>query len=104
MWFARLLRGTLCVETNGIQRYYAPTLLERLYLFWVFRNFRRLPLSVLSAKNRACIDRVCTRPGVANDPDLVMGVVEYQLAPPKKAAQTALMFRSQPVQVKRAAR
>jgi hypothetical protein len=94
----------LCVETNGMERFFAPTLLERIYLFWVFRNFRRLSLNVLSEKNRACIERVCGRPGVAGDPDLVVGVVECELALPKKSVQPAVVFPAHATHAKRAAR
>mgnify|MGYP006213217867 CR=1 FL=1 len=101
---ARLQRGMLCVETNGLQRYFSPTLWQRLYLFWVFRHFRRLPLGVLSPGNRACVERVCTRPAAGGDPDLVMGVVECELSPPRKAAQSVRLFHPQASQAKRAAR
>jgi hypothetical protein len=101
---ARLHRGILCVETNGVQRYFAPTLLQRLYLLWLFRNFRRLPLSVLSTNNRACLERVCARPAVPGDPDLVMGVVECELTPQKKTPQSVPLFRAQASEPKRAAR
>ncbi|HVZ60018.1 MAG TPA: hypothetical protein VG892_04460 [Terriglobales bacterium] len=104
MVLARLLRGTLCVETNGIQRLFAPTLLQRIYLFWVFRNFQRLPLNVLNENDRACVERACSRPGTAGDPDLIMGVVECDLPPPKKAAQSAPLFHSQSGSAKRAIR
>jgi hypothetical protein len=104
MWFARLRRGTLCVETNGIKRFFAPTLLDRLYLLWLFRNFRHLPLSVLTEKNRAYVEQVCTRPGAGGDPDFEMGVVECELAAPKKASQSTPLFRPQATQIKRAAR
>ena len=102
--FARLLRGTLCVESNGIRRFFTPTLLERLYLLWIFRNFHHLPLNVLGPKDRACIERVCARPGVGGDPDLVVGVVECEMVPPKKAAQAASLFHPQAASAKRASR
>ncbi|MGE0407245.1 MAG: hypothetical protein AB7O65_13190 [Candidatus Korobacteraceae bacterium] len=104
MWLARLRRGTLCVETNGHQRFFSPTLWQRLYLLWVFRHFRRLPLGVLNSSNRACVERICEHPSVENDPDLVMGVVECEMTPPKKASQAVAFFHPQTSQAKRAAR
>jgi hypothetical protein len=103
MSLARLRRGILCVETNGLQRFFAPTLWQRLYLLWVFRNFRRLPVGVLSAGNRAWLERVCEQPVVAGDPDFVMGVVECELTPQKKSSQAVLFFRSQASEPKQAA-
>jgi hypothetical protein len=103
MLLARLRRGILCVETNGLQRFFAPTVWQRLYLLWVFRHFRRLPLGVLSESNRACVERVCNQPAVAGDPDLVMGVVECELTPLKKAPQPAPLFRTQTSEPNRAA-
>jgi hypothetical protein len=91
------------VETNGLQRFFAPTMWQRLYLLWVFRNFRRLPLGVLSEGNRVCVERVCARPAVAGDPDLVMGIVECELTPLKKASQSVPFFHPQASEPNRAA-
>jgi hypothetical protein len=105
MWFARFRRGTLCIETNGMQRFFAPTLTEHIYLFWLFRHFRRLPLNVLSERDRAWLERVCSRPGVPPDPDFVVGVIECDLPAPKKAPHTAPLFRPETAtELKRGAR
>ncbi len=102
MWFARIRRGTLCVETYAGKRFFAPSFFQRLYLFWLFRHFHRLPLNVLGARDRACVERVCSRKGVAGDPELVVGIVECELLPPKKASQPAPLFQPGAAQIKRA--
>jgi hypothetical protein len=52
MSFRRQLRGVLEVVTLSGTHCLDPSLLERLQLVWIFRNFRQLPLDVLSGPQR----------------------------------------------------
>src|SRR5262249_26562687 len=40
-------------------RYLKPTLFQRLYLLWVFRNFQTLPLKVLNARQQKLVEAMC---------------------------------------------
>ena len=103
MFFAKFRRGTLCVDTNGMQRFFAPTFFELLYLFWLFRHFHHVPLNVLGDRDRSWVERVCSSgPGVPGDPELVIGVVDCDLPAPKKQAQPAQAFH--PREAERTAR
>jgi len=63
MWFEKLSQGVLRVLTPTGPRYVRPSLAERLYLLWIFRNFSTLPFKVLSPRQQSWIDRVCTTHG-----------------------------------------
>jgi len=63
MWFEKLSRGVLRVLTPTGPRYVRPSLAERVYLLWIFRNFSTLPVKVLSQRQQSWIDRVCTNHG-----------------------------------------
>jgi len=47
MWIEKLLGGVLRVLTPLGARYIRPALAQRIYLLWIFRNFKVLPLQVL---------------------------------------------------------
>jgi hypothetical protein len=53
--------GVLRLVTPLGPRYIRPRLLERVYLIWVFRNFRVLPQQVLSRTARNLIEGLCAR-------------------------------------------
>jgi hypothetical protein len=53
--------GVLRLVTPLGPRYIRPRFLERVYLIWVFRNFRVLPQQVLSRTARSLIEELCTR-------------------------------------------
>jgi hypothetical protein len=59
MWIEKLSSGVLRVLTPLGPRYIRPSLLTRLYLMWVFRNFPNLPAEVLGKHQKALIDRLC---------------------------------------------
>jgi hypothetical protein len=63
MWFEKLSRGVLRVLTPTGPRYVRPSLAERVYLLWIFRNFSTLPAKVLSQRQQSWISRVCTNHG-----------------------------------------
>jgi hypothetical protein len=56
MWMQKLSDGVLRVLTPLGPRYLRPTLLQRLYILWIFRHFHVLPLQVLSRRQRALIE------------------------------------------------
>jgi hypothetical protein len=57
----KICRGVLTVETESGLRYVQPSLLERVWLLWTFRNFRLLPEEVLNRHERALIDSLCRK-------------------------------------------
>jgi hypothetical protein len=40
-------------------RYLKPSLFQKLYLLWVFRNFQTLPLKVLTSRQQRLIEAMC---------------------------------------------
>ena len=59
MWLEKLSHGVLRLMTPLGPRYLRPSLGQRLYLLWVFRNFQTLPLKVLSARQQRLIEALC---------------------------------------------
>ena len=62
MWIEKLFAGVLRVLTPLGPRYIRPSLAQRIYLLWVFRNFQVLPLPVLTRRQRRMIDALCVEP------------------------------------------
>jgi len=62
MWFEKLFRGVLRVLTPLGPRYIKLSLAQRIYLLWVFRHFKVLPLQVLTPRQRRVIDALCVEP------------------------------------------
>ena len=62
MWIEKLLAGVLRVLTPLGARYIKPSLAQRIYLLWVFRHFKVLPLQVLTSRQRRVIDAMCVEP------------------------------------------
>jgi len=96
MWTEKLTFGVLRVLTPLGPRYVKPSWLQRIYLLWLFRNFRTLPLSVLSLYQKKRIDQMCTKHGFLSQPGpsaaadfAVLGTLEQR--PP--AEQSALASR-----------
>jgi len=71
MWIEKLFAGVLRVLTPLGPRYIRPSLAQRIYLLWVFRNFQVLPLQVLTRRQRRVIDELCVEPRFVSltDPD-----------------------------------
>ena len=63
MWMEKLSQGVLRVLTPLGPRYLNPSLAQRLYLLWIFRNFETLPVKVLSPRQQRRIDAMCDRHG-----------------------------------------
>ena len=61
MWMQKLSDGVLRVLTPLGPRYIRPTLLQRVYILWIFRHFQVLPLQVLSRRQRALIESLCAQ-------------------------------------------
>ena len=58
MWFEKLVRGVLELDTPLGPRYLQPNFLQRALLMWTFRNFFSLPQQVLRSSERRLIDRL----------------------------------------------
>jgi hypothetical protein len=88
MLMEKVRHGVLQVSTHHGPRFVDPSLLERLRLLWMFRNFKLLPPEVLNQQERALVEHLCGRTlQRRNDvnPDQVIGIVEQQPSlPPKK--------------------
>jgi hypothetical protein len=56
MWMEKLCSGVLRVLTPLGPRYLEPSLLQRIYLLWIFRHFQTLPMQVLSRRQQRLID------------------------------------------------
>jgi len=63
MWLEKLSLGVLRVLTPLGPRYVNPSLVQRLYLLWIFRNFHTLPVKVLSPRQQKRIDSMCAQHG-----------------------------------------
>ena len=61
MLLDKICRGVLAVETDYGLRYIKPSLLERIWLTWTFRNFHVLPEEVLNRHERALINSLCLK-------------------------------------------
>jgi protein TonB len=82
----RLQSGFLLFETQqGLVRF-ELSLQQRIYLLWTFRNFRQLSIPLLNSRQRALVNSLFqNNAGVvsdAQDPKLVIGVVENFVRPP----------------------
>jgi hypothetical protein len=62
MWIEKLFAGVLRVLTPLGARYLKPSLGQRIYLLWIFRHFKVLPLQVLTARQRRLIDALWLEP------------------------------------------
>jgi len=63
MWLEKLSLGVLRVLTPLGPRYVNPSLVQRLYLLWIFRNFHTLPVKVLSPGQQKRIEGICAQHG-----------------------------------------
>jgi len=88
MFMEKIRHGVLQVSTDHGPRFVEPTLLERVRLIWMFRNFKLLPQEVLNQEQQALVRHLCGQQlGKRSDvnPDAVIGIVEQQPNfPPKK--------------------
>jgi hypothetical protein len=63
MWMEKLSVGVLRVLTPLGPRYLNPSFAQRLYLLWIFRHFKTLPVKVLSPRQQRRIESMCARQG-----------------------------------------
>ena len=94
MWIERLLYGVLQMLTPLGPRYLRPSLLERVYLLWTFRNFTSLPLVLLNHRQQKLVDRLCSQQKFVSLPfengtfeQLLIGTVE-RLSPGRSETET----------------
>lgn len=87
MQMRKNLRGVLEVVTPSGTHYLSPTLSERMFLIWIFRNFRTLPLNVLTDAQRRKIENMATayRRAEPYRCDEIIGTIEA--LPAKKPAR-----------------
>jgi hypothetical protein len=83
MWIEKLSSGVPRVLTPLGPRYLKPSLLQRLYLLWVFRNFQTLPFKVLSSREQRLIESMCDENrfvswGVGFDDAPLLGTLEQR--------------------------
>jgi hypothetical protein len=85
MLIEKLAAGVVQVQTLIGPRYLVPSLFQRVYLLWVFRNFPILPHAVLSRRQQRLIDRMCGEQRFASmlyadgmDDVPVIGTVEHR--------------------------
>ena len=100
----KLFAGVLRVLTPLGPRYIRPSLAQRIYLLWIFRNFQVLPLQVLTRRQRRVIDALCVEPRFVSltDPDgweaPILGTLERRppisptLAAPARIADAVSHF------------
>jgi hypothetical protein len=61
MWIEKLFLGVLQIVTPLGPRFVRPPLSQRIYLLWIFRHFRTLPIQVLSSRQQRLIDSLCSQ-------------------------------------------
>jgi hypothetical protein len=64
----KLAAGVVQVQTPIGPRYVMPSVLQRIYLMWMFRHFPILPHAVLSGRQQRMIDRMCSEQNFASLP------------------------------------
>ncbi len=76
----KLRSGLLELSTDSGPVYSSPSITERIYLLWTFRNFRRLPRQVLNQRQQQLIDRLSRSPSLRQRAPAggarIIGVVE----------------------------
>ena len=97
MLMEKIRHGLLQVSTDHGPRFVEPSLLQRLQLIWMFRNFKLLPQEVLNEHEQMLIRALCGRKLQKRsdvNPDAVIGTVEQQPSfPPKKQPFAAAQVR-----------
>jgi len=87
MWLEKLSSGVLRVITPVGPRYLRPSLLQRLYMLWVFRNFQTLPVKVLSSYQQRLLESMWAENrfvafGVGAEDAPLLGTLEQRPAAP----------------------
>jgi len=93
MWIEKIRRGVLQVSTDQGLRYVNPSLLERVQLLWMFRNFNILNPEVLTQHERGLIKMLCAEQRLLSARKVggperlcIIGMVEPQAAERKRPA------------------
>ncbi len=81
MWMEKLFAGVLCVLTPMGPRYIKPSLPRRIYLLWIFRHFRVLPMQVLTTRQCRVMESLCAEsrfvtPGSNGEEAPILGTLE----------------------------
>ena len=89
MWTEKLLSGVLRVLTPLGPRYLKPSVLQRFYLLWVFRNFQALPFKVLTGRQQRLIEAMCDENrfvawGIGFDDAPLLGTLEQRPPAPSQ--------------------
>ncbi len=101
MWMEKIRHGVLQVSTEAGERYVNPSLLERIQLVWMFRNFQILPEEVLTRHERALLDELCEERRLGRQrtkesgPACIIGTVERHTPLPAKKAAGAAFGKAQ---------
>jgi hypothetical protein len=78
---AKLRHGVVEIAAGDDCRYADPSFLQRAYLLWTFRNFRRLSVRILNQRQRRILERLSdvalTEQGKGIDPAVVIGRAEF---------------------------
>ena len=99
----RLESGFLLFETpRGLVRV-EPSVWQRVYLLWTFRNFRRLSLPLLNPRQRSLVNVLFRNSTGAvsdsRDPMLVIGVIEHFVPPTVRAVISTAQEKERPKKV-----
>lgn len=91
MWLEKLSSGVLRVLTPLGPRYLQPSLSQKIYLIWVFRNFHTLPFKVLSSRQQRLIEAMCDQNrfvsmGIGFDDAPLIGTLEQRPPVPSRQA------------------
>src|SRR5713226_5173075 len=91
MWHEKLFSGVLRVQTPLGPRYLKPSLAQRLYLLWIFRNFQTLPVKVLTSRQQRMMESMCSSNGFVSfglgvDDAPLLGTLEQRPPVPAQAA------------------
>jgi hypothetical protein len=88
MLVEKIRNGVLQVSTHHGPRFVEPSLLQRLQLIWMFRNFKLLPQEVLNNHEQELVRLLCEKRLERRhdvNPDCIIGIVEQESdLPPKK--------------------
>lgn len=85
----KICSGLVELRTNGGLLYASPSVWQRIYLLWTFRNFRRLPQQVLNKRQRQLIQTLgrtalISRPGPIAMPPIIGSVENVEITDVEK--------------------
>jgi len=99
---AKLRRGVVEIAAGDDCRYADPSFLQRAYLLWTFRNFRRLSVRILNQRQRRILERLSdtarTDEGKGIDPAVVIGRAEFPALQARKPPSPVIVPYQQTVE------